>query len=211
MTFQSIDALAETFAKREITVGVIGLGYVGLPLVLSVTMAGYRTLGFDIDPNKIDALYNERTYLQHIPVATIKKAMATNLFNATTDFSRIGEVDAIIICVPTPLTRNRDPDVRYVVQTSETIARHLRPGQLVVLGIDDLARDYPGSRKADTCKIGSELRNGLLFLLFLRNEKIPGTLNFRRVQSLRLSVPTTITLVALRQYYMKASFRRSCR
>lgn len=133
VTLQAIDALVETFAMRKITVGVVGLGYVGLPLVLSVTMAGYRAIGFDVDPNKIGAFYNERSYLKHIPFAAIKEAMATNLLSATTDLSKLSEVDAIIICVPTPLTKNRDPDLSYVVQTSEIITRHLRPGQLVVL------------------------------------------------------------------------------
>lgn len=130
---QSIDALYGAFETKTIVVGVIGLGYVGLPLALSATTGGYRTLGFDIDPAKVEAVHRGESYLEHIGTAAIGEAFATGLLSATTDFSRLSEADALIICVPTPLTQNRDPDLSYVVTTCELIAQHLRRGQLVVL------------------------------------------------------------------------------
>jgi UDP-N-acetyl-D-glucosamine dehydrogenase len=127
------EALLRRYESREVTVGVVGLGYVGLPLALAATRAGFATLGFDVDPSKIDAILVEKSYLRHIPDEAIAQAAATGRFATTTDFARIAEADAVIVCVPTPLTKNRDPDLVFVENTTRVIAQHLRRGQLVAL------------------------------------------------------------------------------
>lgn len=126
-------ALIKRIEDRDAVVGVIGLGYVGLPLVLEFCRAGFRVLGFDIDPAKCEALNAGRSYIHHIPAKVIAEQRDASRFEATPDFARIAEADALLICVPTPLTAHREPDLSYVVATGETLAPHLRPGQLVVL------------------------------------------------------------------------------
>ena len=126
-------ALLARFAARDITVAVIGLGYVGLPLCVACAAAGIRVVGFDIDPAKPRALLAGETYLSSIPAERVAGLVDSGRFDATTDFARLTEADAIVICVPTPLTQHREPDLSYVTATAETIARTLRPGQLVVL------------------------------------------------------------------------------
>ena len=120
---------------------VIGLGYVGLPLVQHLCEAGYRVLGFDVDPAKVGALLRGESYIKHIPSEWIAKVVGRRTFEPTTDFERLGEADCISICVPTPLDRNSEPDLTYVRDTTQTIAQHLRPGQLVILE----STTYPGT------------------------------------------------------------------
>jgi len=129
------DRLAEFLARintRTATVGIIGLGYVGLPLARAFTQSGLRVLGFDIDASKVDRLNNGLTYIKQIPDDVIA-AMRAGGFEATNHFDRLQEPDAILICVPTPLTDTRDPDLTYVVNSARAIADRLRRGQLVVL------------------------------------------------------------------------------
>ena len=109
-------------------VGVLGLGYVGLPLVREFGSAGFKVLGFDIDQSKTEKLNAGKSIIKHIPDSQIKSLVKDGLFEATIDMSRIAEVDALLICVPTPLTDNREPDVQYISKSSETIAEHLKPG-----------------------------------------------------------------------------------
>jgi UDP-N-acetyl-D-glucosamine dehydrogenase len=118
---------------KSAVVGIMGLGYVGLPLISAFTSAGIRCLGFDVDPAKVEALRAGESYIRHIPSASVAKWIGGGWFEATTDMSRLKEADAILICVPTPLTDARDPDLRYVESTAHAIAAALRPGQLVVL------------------------------------------------------------------------------
>ncbi len=125
--------LSARIASREATVCIIGLGYVGLPLVSLFVGAGFRVLGFDTDPDKVAALSAGRSYIRHVPSETIAALAGTGRFEATGDAARLEEPDAILICVPTPLTPQREPEMAYVVQTAEAIAERLRPGQLVVL------------------------------------------------------------------------------
>jgi UDP-N-acetyl-D-glucosamine dehydrogenase len=129
----SPSALAALIASKRCTVGVIGLGYVGLPLIDAFVSRDVRTLGFDIDPVKVEALNAGRSYIQHIGGEKVSQWRSRGLFEATSDLARLGEPDALLICVPTPLTDSRDPDLSYVVRTAESIAVALRPGQLVVL------------------------------------------------------------------------------
>ena len=125
-------SLSEKIESRTAVVGVIGLGYVGLPLMAAFHRAGYRVLGFDIDPAKIAALHKGENYLKHLG-GELVRGMVDERFDATTDFARLGEPDAVISCVPTPLGPHLEPDLSFVEQTADDIARTLRPGQLVVL------------------------------------------------------------------------------
>jgi UDP-N-acetyl-D-glucosamine dehydrogenase len=133
----------ELFRSRAAVVGVVGLGYVGLPLVRTLVAAGFRTIGFDIDPNKVERLARGESYIAHLPAEWIEPSVQEGRFEPTSDMRRLGEPDAILICVPTPLTETRDPDLSYVVSTAEQIAAALRPGQLVVLE----STTYPGTTR----------------------------------------------------------------
>ena len=126
-------SLVESIQNRTCLVGIIGLGYVGLPLIDAFTNAGFRCLGFDVDPEKVHALKQGRSYIKHIPDEKIAGWLRRDLFDATADMSRLEEPDALLICVPTPLDDARDPDLQYVVSTCDEIAKALRAGQLVVL------------------------------------------------------------------------------
>ncbi len=126
------EQLCQRIATRTATVGIIGLGYVGLPLARTFCSAGFPVLGFDIDPAKVERLDRGESYIGHIPAATVRQ-MRESGFRATTDFARLREADAILICVPTPLTETREPDLTYVVNSVRAVAAALRPGQLVVL------------------------------------------------------------------------------
>ena len=126
---------------RSATVGVIGLGYVGLPLVIEFCNAGFRTLGFDIDTDKVEKLNAGKSYIGHIESESVKKIRDGKRFEATADFARLQEADVIIICVPTPLKKNREPDLSYVLGTAKSIVPGLREGQLVILE----STTYPGT------------------------------------------------------------------
>jgi UDP-N-acetyl-D-glucosamine dehydrogenase len=136
-------ASAEPFSQRSAVVGIVGLGYVGLPLVRAFVAAGFRTIGFDLDSNKVERLARGESYIAHLPAEWIGASVHEGRFEPTADMRRLGEPDAILICVPTPLTDNRDPDLSYVVSTAEQIAAALRPGQLVVLE----STTYPGTTR----------------------------------------------------------------
>ncbi len=131
----------EKIENKSAKVGIIGLGYVGLPLGLEFALKGFDVIGFDVDEKKIPLLKEGKSYIKHISEEKIKKAVDSGKFDAVTDFSRLPEVDAVIICVPTPLNRHREPDMSYVVETAETISKYLRKGQLVTLE----STTYPGT------------------------------------------------------------------
>ncbi len=125
--------LKERIESKDAIVGVIGLGYVGLPLLLEFVEAGFQSIGFDIDEYKINTLREGKTYIRHIPKERIEKALSTGRFQVTGDFSRIAELDCIIVAVPTPLDSHLQPDLSYIENTAEAISKHLRKDQLVVL------------------------------------------------------------------------------
>jgi len=125
--------LKQKIENKEVQIGVIGLGYVGLPLVLEFIDAGFHCIGFDIDEKKVDLLNARKSYIKHISGERIKKITESGSFEATTDFSRLSETDCIIVAVPTPLDKYRQPDLSYIVNTSETVSKYLRKGHLVVL------------------------------------------------------------------------------
>ncbi|HUF74751.1 MAG TPA: NAD(P)-binding domain-containing protein, partial [Longimicrobiales bacterium] len=134
------DRLEDLIRTTRACVGVIGLGYVGLPLSLTFAERGFRVLGFDTDPAKVEALRAGRSYIGHLDAARLDTALGAGRFEATADLGRLDEPDAILICVPTPLTASREPDLRFVEATVEAISRRLRRGQLVVLE----STTYPG-------------------------------------------------------------------
>src|SRR5512136_2938484 len=127
--------------KKKVKVGILGLGYVGLPLAREFATAGITVLGFDIDENKVKILNSGRSIIKHVPHEQVRKLRKSGKFSATSNMARIKEVDAVLICVPTPLTKNREPDMQYVVSSAETIARYLKKGQLIVLE----STTYPGT------------------------------------------------------------------
>jgi len=127
------ESLRSRLADHIAIVGILGLGYVGLPLALTFIEKGFTVLGFDVDAAKAGALSRGESYIKHMDGGRLKAAAATGRLSATVDFARLAEPDALLICVPTPLTPQREPDMRYVVATARQIAAALRPGQLVVL------------------------------------------------------------------------------
>ncbi len=135
------DALREKIIAHQAVVGIVGLGYVGLPLLLCFAEKGFRVIGFDIDSAKTDALTQGRSYIKHIPAKRMQDVVRTGAVRATTDFALTKECDAVIICVPTPLSKNREPDLSFIVSTCESLAPHLRQGQLFVLE----STTYPGT------------------------------------------------------------------
>ena len=159
------------------TIGVVGLGYVGLPLALACVKAGYRVIGFDINPDRVAAINGGEQVISYLDPAEMREAVAAGRFEATTDFGRLGEPDALSICVPTPLTRNRDPDLSYVVNTAEMIARTLRPGQLVVLE----STTWPGTTR-EVVQPVLEAAGGIIgqtcFLAFSPEREDPGNKSF---------------------------------
>src|SRR6202166_3181486 len=136
-----LDRKPEYFKGTQLKVGVIGCGYVGLPLGLRFAEAGHRVKGFDTDPNKVSKLNDGQTYIGYIPSAKIQQQVRSKHFSATSDFSCLAEMDAAVICVPTPLDQRREPDLSYVEQTARSIQPHLQRGQLIVLE----STTYPGT------------------------------------------------------------------
>ncbi len=155
-------------------IAIVGLGYVGLPLSLQFARSGVKVLGLDIDPVKVNALNAGRSYIQHIPGAAIQEQVAAGQFRASTDFAGVKAAQAVIICVPTPLNKNREPDISYIVKTGESVAPHLARGCLVVLE----STTYPGTTEDDLRQVlesGSGLKAGADFhLAFSPEREDPG-------------------------------------
>ncbi|MGB2820897.1 MAG: nucleotide sugar dehydrogenase, partial [Phycisphaerae bacterium] len=172
-----IEKLLRRIESNRALVGVVGLGYVGLPLVREFTRGGAKVLGFDVDDAKVKALKAGRSYIEHIPADMIRRVVRSGQFEPTADFGRLKEPDCILICVPTPLTKMREPDMTYVQATAEAIARTLRRGQLVVLE----STTYPGTTRevmlpvlaAGGLKVGKDF-----FLAFSPEREDPGRTNF---------------------------------
>jgi UDP-N-acetyl-D-glucosamine dehydrogenase len=172
--------LLEKITNKQALVGIIGLGYVGLPLVLRFGEVGFRILGFDTDTKKIDLLNRGESYINHIPssqLADLRKPRNGPGFEATHDLDRLGEADVLIICVPTPLTRKREPDLQYVESTTHLIAASLRPGQLISLE----STTYPGTTQELVLPIlDAKLRVGQdFYLVFSPEREDPGNPQFK--------------------------------
>ena len=162
--------------EKKAVIGIVGLGYVGLPLLLRYSEVGYKVIGFDIDQVKVDSLRRGQSYIAHIPSAAIGSAVASG-FEATTDFSRASEADALILCVPTPLNKYREPDLSFVLDTTDALVPYLRPGQVVSLE----STTYPGTTDEELLprvesrglKVGNDI-----FLVYSPEREDPGNPNF---------------------------------
>ena len=165
--------LIERLDNRSATIGVVGLGYVGLPLSLRFAEVGYRVIGMDIDPEKVERLSRGESYIHHIPSTSVAAARARR-FEATLDYSRAKDCDALVICVPTPLNRFREPDLGFVIGTVESLVPHLRAGQIVSLE----STTYPGTTEEELkpriesrgFEVGAEV-----FLCFSPEREDPGS------------------------------------
>lgn len=179
-----VDALEQRILQKKAKVGVIGLGYVGLPLVLGFADAGFAVLGFDIDAGKVAQLNRGKSYIGHIPSERIVKLVRARRFRATTDYSRLREVDAMLICVPTPLDERREPDLSYIEQTARAIRDHLVRGQLVVLE----STTYPGTTEELVlpileesglrCPVGKARSSSDFYLAYSPEREDPGNKEF---------------------------------
>ena len=168
--------LIHDFQNKSAVIGIVGLGYVGLPLMLRYIEVGYKVIGFDIDQSKVDALSQEKSYIEHIPDMSIRNAVK-NGFEATTDFKRASEADALILCVPTPLNKYREPDLSFVLDTMDSLVPYLRAGQIVSLE----STTYPGTTDEELLpraesrglKVGKDI-----FLVYSPEREDPGNPNF---------------------------------
>lgn len=170
------DQLIRKFADQTAVIGIVGLGYVGLPLMLRYTDAGFRVLGFDIDTFKTDRLNAGKSYIEHIPSEKIAAARRKG-FEATDDFSRIAEADAVILCVPTPLNKYREPDISFVTGTTDAVKPYLRAGQVLSLE----STTYPGTTEEELLPRveASDLKAGRdIFLVYSPEREDPGNPNF---------------------------------
>ena len=172
----SHSALLSRLKNRQATIGILGLGYVGLPLALRYTEVGYKVVGFDIDSTKVTKLKAGQSYIEHISPQSIASAVGKGM-DATTDFSRASECDALIICVPTPLNKYREPDLSFVTDTTDAIVPYLRAGQIISLE----STTYPGTTDEELkpriesrgLKVGKDI-----FLVFSPEREDPGNPNF---------------------------------
>ena len=186
------------------TIAIIGLGYVGLPLALQFARRGVRVIGLDIDAAKVRALNAGRSYIKHIPAGEITKLVRAGKFFASTDFGEIKNVRAVLICLPTPLKKNRTPDLSFVLNTGKGIARHLRRGQLVVLE----STTYPGTTENELRAVlekGSGLKAGADFhLAFSPEREDPGNpLNLSAIPKI-IGGYTPACLAAAKKIYARA-------
>jgi UDP-N-acetyl-D-glucosamine dehydrogenase len=169
--------LLKKIQKKEATVGIIGLGYVGLPLLIQFGKAGFPVIGFDIDSKKINALLHGQSYIKHIPIEPINELLEQKRLDVTISFDRLKDADCVVICVPTPLTDKMEPDLRFLLDTTATVAAHLRPGQLIVLE----STTYPGT--TEEMMLPPLQRTGLqvgrdFFLAFSPEREDPGNKSF---------------------------------
>ncbi|MGF1670978.1 MAG: nucleotide sugar dehydrogenase [Balneolaceae bacterium] len=173
-----ITNLLNKIEQKEYNIGIIGLGYVGLPLMWTFHKHGMPVLGFDIDKFKVDCINDGIPYIKHLGKEMMQTLAASGRCDATTDFKRLKEADALLMCVPTPLTEHREPDMRFVEQTTETISNHLRKGQLVILE----STTYPGTTEELIIPI-LEKKSGLkagkdFYVAYSPEREDPGNVNF---------------------------------
>lgn len=174
---QTADFVDELYRSRRATIGIIGMGYVGMPLALAAWTAGFRILGYDSDSAKVEAINAGRSYIKHISSAEVAAAVRDKRLRATSKFAELGEANAVIICVPTPLTAHREPDLSYVADTARAMAPHLRKGQLIVLE----STTWPGTTVEIVKPIleQSGLKSGEdFYLAFSPEREDPGNPNF---------------------------------
>ena len=171
------ERLAAAIAERRALVGIVGLGYVGLPLALTFAERGFPVLGFDVDGSKVERLAAGESYIDHVPAARVGALVDAGRLAATVDFARLAEADAVLLCVPTPLTPQREPDMSYVVATVRAVARTLRTGQLVVLE----STTWPGTTEelvAPLLEAGGLVCGRDFFLAYSPEREDPGNAGF---------------------------------
>ncbi len=172
------DALLKRIETRDYTIGIVGLGYVGLPLLAAFYKQGFRVIGFDIDEQKMEAFRTGTSYIKHFPAEEMQELSRSERVRATKDFALVREADAVILCVPTPLTKHREPDMSYIVNTSHAIAPHLRAGQIIILE----STTYPGTTDEiirPICEKASGLKSGEgLYFAFSPEREDPGNPNY---------------------------------
>ena len=141
-----MEPLKQKLEGRNATAAVIGLGYVGLPLAMEIAAVGFKVVGIDLDRNKIADLREGKSYILDVPSATVADAVKAGRFTPTTDFSALRDVDAVSICVPTPLSKSRDPDISFILAATEEIRKYLHKDQLIVL-------EAPAAQAAGVCSL----------------------------------------------------------
>ena len=169
--------LINNLIKKESKIGIIGLGYVGLPLSIAFSESGYRVIGFDIDIEKVNKINNGTSYINHLSSITIKKLQESKHLSATNDFSKTKDVDALILCLPTPLNKNRVPDLSFIEKTLDSIIPYLRKGQIISLE----STTYPGTTEEiikerisqSGLKVGEEI-----FIVYSPEREDPGNKDF---------------------------------
>jgi len=174
---RQFDALREKLSSRTARVGVVGLGYVGLPLAVEFARAGFATTGIDLDRRKVDAVSQGTSYIPDVPTAEVARLVADGTLRATTDFACVAELDTINICVPTPLRKTKDPDMSYIVSAVDEIAKHLHPGMLIILE----STTYPGTTEelVQPMLEAAGLKAGVDFFLAFSPERVdPGNPTF---------------------------------
>lgn len=174
------EALLEKISQKEAVIGIFGLGYVGLPLLLRYSQLGFRVIGFDVDMAKVGDLNSGKSYIEHIASSSVANAIDAG-FQATTDFSRVSEADVLIMCVPTPLNKHREPDLSFVISTMDMISPNLREGQVVSLE----STTYPGTTEEELLpRIESQgLSVGVdVFLVYSPEREDPGNPNYETQQ-----------------------------
>ena len=171
-------SLLEKIQSRTARTGVVGLGYVGLPLAVELAKAGFRTTGIDLDDRKVRAIGEGRSYIPDVATADVRELQSSGRLDATTDFAVVRDLDTINICVPTPLRKTKDPDMSYIVSAVEAIAQHLHPGMLIILE----STTYPGTTEEVVQPLleATGLKAGVDFFLAFSPERVdPGNPTFQ--------------------------------
>ncbi len=185
-----VNQLIQKIRSKEATIGIVGLGYVGLPLGLGYVAKGYCVIGLDIDSSKVDAINGGQSYIEHIAAAPIQAGVDAGLLSATTDFTLAVDCDALVLCVPTPLSEHHEPDLSYVLDTLESLLPHLRKGQVLSLE----STTYPGTTEEELrprieargFKIGEDF-----FLVYSPEREDPGNAHFSSVNIPKVMGGTT--------------------
>src|SRR5690242_15279138 len=195
------DKLTRKIESRTANLAVIGLGYVGLPLAVEFGQAGFQVHGIDVDEGRVRELQRGNSYIQDVPTADVKKLVKASRLMATTDFSVLRKVDAVNVCVPTPLSKQRDPDVSYIVAAAKQVAKYLHPGMLVILE----STTYPGTTDELILPLLREtgMEVGKDFFLAFSPERVdPGNprFNTRNIPKVVGGVTPACTDVAVKLY-----------
>lgn len=204
-----VSQLLSKIETRKASVGIIGLGYVGLPLAVVFATVGYRVIGIDIDERKVDAINRGESYIEDIPTERVRGLVAEGRLAATTDFAALAQCDAVSICVPTPLNKTGDPDISYIISAAEEVACYIHPGMLVVLE----STTYPGTTTEVILprlhENGSELKVGEDFFLCFSPERVdPGRQDWTTFNTPKVMGGVTPTCLAVGKALYESAIER---